>query len=94
MLKLRIKYFLSEEGMQYFPIWYEELAETTAKQDGFLGISLAKDKSNQPIIHLQFETSVKSNKWAESDTYNAYLSMIEIYFTQPQEAAIEETIDI
>lgn len=90
MLKIKVKYFLNDQGLKYFMQWYEEVSSITSQQDGFIKISCESDGKN-PIIYLHFENEDKLSAWASTKIHDNLSSKIEAYFFKPQEVIIENT---
>ena len=89
MLKIKVKYFLSREGLNYFPTWYDEVLNMTATQDGYENMFLEMHGSN-PVVFLYFENLQKLEKWASTQIHNDFVANIEKYFISPQEVELDE----
>ena len=84
MLKLKVKYFLSQEGLKYFPVWFNEVVEVSSQQDGFCGMSY-DNEGDQPVVTLNFENQEKLLKWASTDLHDELANQLEAYFIKPQD---------
>jgi hypothetical protein len=83
MFKLKVQYFLSQEGLVYFPIWYEEVFKLTSQQDGFCNLSFQTAENEMPIVFLTFENEEKLKQWSSTEIHNCLADKIKSYFTQP-----------
>lgn len=90
MLKIKVRYFLNDQGLKYFMQWYEEVSAITSQQDGFIKISCENNVKN-PVIYLHFENEEKLTAWASTIIHDNLSSRIETYFLEPEEVVIEDT---
>lgn len=90
MLKLKVMYYLNQEGLKYFPSWYSEVLEVSSQQDGFLRMSY-ENEENQPVVYLDFENQEKLLKWANTAIHDELADKLEIYFIKPQEVETQLT---
>lgn len=89
MLKITVKYFLNDQGLNYFKKWYREVSDITSKQDGFIKINDIFNLDD-PIINLYFENEEKLTAWTSTEIHDNLASKIEVYFLKPQEVIIEK----
>ena len=88
MLIIKVKYFLNDAGLNYFPDWYEEVLRETSKQDGYINMNLEMEGDN-PIVYLCFESEAKLDLWVAQKTHDELATKIETYFDKPQEVEIK-----
>lgn len=86
-VRLKVRYFLNEEGLKDFPSWYAEMSAMTAKQDGFVSLNCDND-GKTPVVFLEFESQSKLNAWTAKDTHDLITDRIEQYFIAPQNVEI------
>lgn len=92
LIKLTIKYFLTPEGFDCFPMWVDEVKKAVSLQSGFVTIQHYQEQGN-PVVVLIFENSDKLNQWAETDVHDALYERIADHFLKPLEVVKEETIN-
>lgn len=91
ILKIRVKYFLNKEGLDYFLTWYDEVFKNTCTQDGSQGMS-QEIKDNHPVVYLYFENQEKLKKWSSTSLHNELSTKIEKYFTNSKDVYIAEVL--
>lgn len=91
MLNIKVTYFLSDAGKNFFTLWFNKVAEITGQQDGFIDIDSQLDDEGNPTLYLNFECSDKLNLWRVNPLHDILVSEIESYFVKPREATIIET---
>jgi len=84
MLNLRVKYFLSPEGMLCFPIWYQELYKEVSQQAGFIKVRYEAEE-NIFTIYLSFANQKTLDHWASTAEHDQLVAQIEAYFIKPKE---------
>lgn len=89
MLKLKVTYFLSPEGLSYFPTWYQEVFKETSKQEGFIEMKW-ENKGKNPVVYLDFTHQEKLDLWASTHTHDKLVAKIEPYFIRAEEVEIRE----
>lgn len=83
MLQIVVKYFLNEEGLNYFSDWFTEVKTISSQQDGFVDISYQL-VGNIPVVTLYFTNEAKLMKWASSALHNKLVAKLDPFLTQPR----------
>lgn len=89
IFKIKVKYFLTPEGLSYFPRWYKEVLQEVAYQIGFVDMTYTMSKRN-PLVALSFINEAKLESWASTERHDERFEKIVTYFTQPVEVKIEK----
>jgi hypothetical protein len=85
MLKLKVSYFLNQQGLNLFQSWYNKVACATSVQDGFLNMILEEHYSeNKAIVFLFFENQNKLDKWIETKAHDELVAEIEPYLIKTE----------
>ena len=89
MIKLKVTYYLTPEGLEYFPQWYGEVSEEASQQPGFQSIAYEKI-GDTLLVCLCFQNEPMLDLWRDKDSHEALVGKIAPYFAQPPEVQ-EET---
>lgn len=89
MLHLKVTYFLSDHGKQYFPHWFDKVHKISALQDGFISIKYEQEQDIF-IVYLVFESESKLDKWINQPQHDQLTTDIEKYFVRPLEVESKE----
>lgn len=84
MLKLKVTYYLTPEGLEYFPVWYSEVLDEANQQPGFQRISYEKI-GDTFVVCLCFQNEPMLDLWRDKDSHEALVAKIAPYFAQPPE---------
>lgn len=84
MLKLKVTYFLTPEGLAYFSTWQNKVFKETVKQDGFIDMRCENDGIT-PVVYLSFSNQETLDLWASTPQHDALVSLIEPYFIKPED---------
>lgn len=84
MLKLKIKYSLTPEGVIYFPTWYGEVHTEASQQDGFIKMRYETEGSTF-TVYLDFASQDHLDLWASTETHDELVAKIEPYLLKPEE---------
>jgi hypothetical protein len=87
MLKLKVTYFLSEEGSAYFPSWFHEVFAITSQQDGFHSMYVEYN-NNIPTIYLNFKNRELLEQWKKHPRHDELVSKITVHFIKPHQVEI------
>jgi antibiotic biosynthesis monooxygenase (ABM) superfamily enzyme len=84
MIKLKVKYHLTPEGLLYFPAWYKACQEETSKQPGFVDMFM-ESESQIPIVHLHFQDERTLSEWTDREKHDEFVDQIQAHFSKPPE---------
>ncbi len=90
MFKLKVTYYLTSEGLKYFPQWYAEVLEEAAQQQGFRGICYAK-ANDTIIVYLYFQNEPMLNLWRDKDSHEMLVEKIAKHFAQDPEVQEDDS---
>lgn len=82
MLRLKVRYFLNDDGMNCFVNWFDEVYKITSLQDGFINLRYEIEEGT-PVVYLDFESEDKLDEWIEKPEHDQIASKIEPYFLKP-----------
>jgi hypothetical protein len=88
MLRLKVKYFLNDDGMRYFANWFDEVYTISSLQDGFKDLRY-EIEDGFPVVYLDFESQDKLDQWIDRPQHDELASKIEPYFIKPLEVETE-----
>ncbi len=85
MLKLKVSYFLKDEGVCFFQSWYDKVVNITSTQDGFLNMySKKSDSDTKALVYLYFENQEKLDNWVETKIHDDLVAEIAPYLTKTE----------
>ena len=83
MISVKVKHYLTEKGLDYFPIWFEHLFECISNQIGFVEIGYSINKNEQVCnILLLFDNNKNLNNWAMSSEHDEIVGKLNEYRTK------------
>lgn len=87
MILVKVNHYLIEKGLDYFPIWFENLFECISKKRGFVDIAHSINKyENICNIVLLFDNKSNLNNWATSSEHDKIVGKLDEYRTKPWSA--------
>lgn len=84
MILARVHHYLNEEGLLYFPVWFDELYVVIKDQEGFIDIAYRVDKDlSYVIISVLFSSAEMLTQWAKTPEHHLVISKLDDFRTRP-----------
>jgi heme-degrading monooxygenase HmoA len=79
MLRIKIRYLLNHEGLNYFPSWIARVLQISKKQDGYVALHHFKVDDDY-VTYLFFESEEKLSSWIDSSHYDKISRELEQFY--------------
>jgi hypothetical protein len=89
MIKIQVRYYLSQKGKEFFSDWYERVLQTTALQDGFVKMDYRME-DDAVIVNLNFKNQITLDKWTDTELHDYLAGQIDPYLIRPSDVLITE----
>jgi hypothetical protein len=89
MIKIQVRYHLSQKGLDFFPDWYEKVFKATSMQDGFVKMNYHIE-GFVAVVNLDFKNQLTLDQWTETELHDHLAQQIEPYLLQPSDVSITE----
>lgn len=90
MLEVKITYFLSNEGADYFPHWYAEVYAIASQQQGFSSMKVEYNATT-PTVYLNFQNYETLALWKKHPEHDELVEKINHFCTQAKHVEVTES---
>jgi hypothetical protein len=89
MIKIEVRYYLTNQGLHWFPAWYEKVYQATSPQEGFIAMSYRMEDTTA-LVNLDFRDQKTLDQWTETELHDLLAEEIEPYLIRPSDVSITE----